>query len=48
MTVDLYQIQYYKEVLMSSDKLFNISNGYMSHCGVDWCDILIKKERGVN
>ena len=33
---------------MSSDKLFNISNDYMLHCGVDWCDILIEKEGGVN
>jgi len=44
MTVDLYQIQYYKEVLMLSSKLINISNGYVLHCGVYWCDMLMEKE----
>jgi hypothetical protein len=29
---------------MSNDKLFNISNGYMLHCGINWCDMLIEKK----
>jgi hypothetical protein len=29
---------------MSRDKLFIISNDYMLHCGVDWCDMPMEKE----
>ena len=29
---------------MSNDKLFYISNGYMLHCGINWCNVLIEKE----
>jgi len=24
---------------MSNDKLFYISNGYMPHCGANWCNV---------
>jgi hypothetical protein len=29
---------------MSNDKLFNISNSYISHCGIKWWDKSIEKE----
>ncbi len=29
---------------MSNDKLFNISNGYMLHCGIDCWKGLMEKE----
>jgi hypothetical protein len=31
---------------MSNDKLFNISNAYMLHSGIDWWDKSIAKEVG--
>ncbi len=31
---NLYYIQYYKEVVMSNNKLFYISSIYMLHCGI--------------
>ena len=27
---------YYKTIIMSNDKLFNISSVYMLHCGINW------------
>jgi hypothetical protein len=30
---------------MSNDKLFNIPNRYMINCDINWCDILLEKER---
>jgi catechol-2,3-dioxygenase len=28
---------------MSNDKLFNISNGYMPHCGINGWDVLMER-----
>jgi hypothetical protein len=33
---------------MSSNKLFNISNGYMTHCGINRWDESIEKKRVVD
>ncbi len=45
---NLYYIQYYKEFVKSNDKLFNILNGYMLHCGIIGRDVLTEREGAVD
>jgi hypothetical protein len=45
---NLYYIQYYKEGCMSSNKLFNISDGYVLHCDINLFSELMERMDGLD